>query len=109
MGECCDDEPRPGEWDGLPPLSAPQRLDVAEVAAFRAMVREGTTAQRIHLALADYKTLSAASTTWRRHDGQGEPWGGVRVTTGRWSAVYVPLVTPTRDVAQSAKMVDLPF
>lgn len=74
----------PGEAHDL--VSAPGRLHV-EVLLDLLIGDEWTVEQAREAA--DHYTARAE--WWRLHRGQGEPAGAVRVTTARWSGLYVPV------------------
>jgi hypothetical protein len=99
-----EDDTTPGtQW---PPYSAPLWIDVADMVRLR---NEATPGAGVVEALADLRDLLPRGSRWRRHNGQGHPWGGVVVSTARWSATYVPV--PVRPVmpAFEPTLADLPF
>lgn len=74
----------PGESHAL--LSAPARLHVDTLVDLL-IVGEWT----VEAARATADHYAARAEWWRLHRGQGEPAGAVRITTTRWSGLYVPV------------------
>lgn len=74
----------PGESHAL--LSAPARLHVDTLVDLL-IVGEWT----VEAARATADHYAARAEWWRLHRGHGEPAGAVRITTTRWSGLYVPV------------------
>ncbi|RTL23618.1 MAG: hypothetical protein EKK55_12940 [Rhodocyclaceae bacterium] len=79
-----DADPAPGSAHDM--VSAPGRLHVEVLLDL--LIGDAWTVEQAREA-ADHYTARAE--WWRLHRGHGEPVGAVRITTARWSGLYVPV------------------